>query len=623
MNASNDDPQLEQLLDFLRDTRGLDFTGYKRQSLTRRIRKRMDAVNVTEFEHYRDYMEVHPEEQSQLVDTILINVTSFFRDKPAWTYLAEEVIPAIVARKKETDSIRVWSAGCASGEEAYGLAILFARHLGVEEFKERVKIFATDTDEAALVQARTGVYTEKQLGPVEPDVRDEFFEPTVSGFQFRSDCRRSMIFGRNDITRDAPISRIDLLVCRNVLMYFVSETQRQVLNRFHYALRSDGYLFLGKAETIFSHSNLFDPVDAPRRIFSRTPGPTRPLDLLINAQVPDKTEGPDPRRLSELAAAATPVAQFVVGVDGQLVEANVKARALFGVTAGDLGKRFSDLEVSHRPVQIQPHIELAHAQSQPVVLNDVTRTLADGKTQFLEVVIAPLCDPSGQNLGVSLTFADVTELGQVRVDLEKSTEELASANAELRTANEELETANEELQSINEELETTNEELQSANEELETMNEELQSGNEELETMNEELLSQTGQIQEAERFLASILDSLVLGVAVISADLDVVIWNRAAENLFGLRAEEALDRSFLALDIGLPVGEIGPLLHTAIGNDSIAPQEMILDAVDRRGRPITCRVSVQQLNKDQVPRTGAPDATLVVLIDPLPGPADD
>lgn len=610
--SATSEQQLENLLEFLRESRNLDFTGYKRPSLTRRIRKRMDMLGMRDYDEYRDVLEVDPEEAPRLVDTILINVTAFFRDEAAWKYLADEVVPAIIATKGPDEPIRVWSAGCASGEEAYSLAMIFADHLGMDSFKARVKIFATDTDQAALAKGRAAQYTEAQLEPVGADRRHRFFEPAPSGAALRSDVRRQVIFGLHDVTKDPPISRLDLLVCRNVLMYFVSDTQRRVLVRFHQALRDGGYLFLGRAETILAHSDLFAAVDTKLRIFTRAAATYRHHDDLVPQPRARDDVATSPPLLHQLAQAATPVAQLVVSIDGRLAGANTKARAMFGLTDAHLGKPLADLEVFRRPVQLRALIEQAYAQAQPVVVRDISRTLAGGELQFLEATVAPLSDSAGVELGVAIMFADVTELGRTRADLERSARDLEAVNQQLQVANVELETSNEELQSTNEELETTNEELQSANEELETMNEELQSANEQLATMNVELLDQAGRIERGERFLASVLDSLAVGVAVLAEDLEVVVWNRAAEDLFGLRSDEVTGRSFLALDIGLPVGELAPALHDlASGNVTVA-RDIMLDAVNRRGQRIKCRVTVDRLSHPAI------DSNLVVLIDPLP-----
>ena len=613
--SDDDADAVEELLAFLRDSRSLDFTGYKRPSLTRRIRKRMDAVGAATVDEYRDLLEANPGEHVALVDTILINVTSFFRDPDAWDHVRDVVVPAILEAKPTDAPIRIWSAGCATGEEAYTLAMVFADHLGIEAFKSRVKIYATDTDDAALVVGRAGRYTTEQLDAVPAGLRERFFEPAGTQWQFRPDCRRSVIFGRHDITSDAPISRLDLLVCRNLLMYLVRDTQHRVLSRFHYALGDAGYLFLGKAETIFAHADLFTATSPRFRIFQRAGEPIGRERLLALTAADTRPNG-DQGLLRQLASAASPVAQLVIDVDGALVEANTRARAIFGVSAADIGRPFRDLEVSFRPIELRSRIEQAYAEAQPVVLRGVERALADGQLQFLEITIAPLLDPAGVALGVSITFSDVTELGRTKANLERSARDLGFANEGLQSANEELETSNEELQSTNEELETTNEELQSANEELETMNEELQSANEELETMNEELLDQAAQIERSGRFLSALLNSLAVGVVVVDEDLDVIVWNRAMEDRFGLPADEATGRSLLALDIGMPVAELGPALRSVIRSETPAPTNVIVEAVTRAGRPFRCRVTIDLLADGH--NDHGPDAQYVVLIDELP-----
>jgi two-component system, chemotaxis family, CheB/CheR fusion protein len=263
---------VEVLLDYLRRNRGFDFTGYKRNSLTRRIDKRMQAVGIPSYLDYEDYLEVVPEEFTHLFNTILINVTGFFRDPPAWEFLADEILPDILAARQPDEPLRIWSAGCASGQEAYTLAMLCAEVLGVDGFRERVKIYATDVDEEALNQARSARYSAKEVEGVPADLLQRYFERNGQGhFVFSKDLRRSVIFGRHDLIQDAPISRIDLLVCRNTLMYFNSEIQAHILGRFAFALREGGYLFLGKAEMLLANSSLFSAVDPSRRVFRQVP----------------------------------------------------------------------------------------------------------------------------------------------------------------------------------------------------------------------------------------------------------------------------------------------------------------------------------------------------------------
>src|SRR5262245_6661110 len=232
----------------------------------RRVEKRMHAVQVADFEGYGDYLEVHPEEFALLFDTILINVTSFFRDWPSWDFLRAEILPRVLDNKSPDEPVRVWSAGCASGEEAYTLAMLFAEALGAEAFQRRVKIYASDVDEHALGQARAASYTAAQLEPVPAELRERYFTVNGDRFVFRADLRRTVIFGRHDLVQDAPISRLDLLVCRNTLMYLNAETQTKILARFHFALNDTGVLFLGKAEMLLTHGNLFVPLELRHRV---------------------------------------------------------------------------------------------------------------------------------------------------------------------------------------------------------------------------------------------------------------------------------------------------------------------------------------------------------------------
>src|SRR5215217_3450119 len=276
------DSAFEALLDFLKRSRGFDFTGYKRTSLERRFKRRMDAVGCRSYGDYLDYIEVHPEEYEDLFNTLLINVTEFFRDPEAWDHLRDDVLPALLAGKGPDEPIRIWSAGCASGQEAYTAAMVLAEHLGEDAYRERAKIYATDIDEQALNTARHAIYTHKQLAGVPEELRERYFERADQRMAFRKDLRRTVIFGRNNLVSDAPISRLDLLICRNTLMYFTAETQGRVLRNFHFALRDDGVLMLGKSEMMISHRDVFEPVDINRRIFRKRDRPP-PLQARVTA----------------------------------------------------------------------------------------------------------------------------------------------------------------------------------------------------------------------------------------------------------------------------------------------------------------------------------------------------
>jgi two-component system, chemotaxis family, CheB/CheR fusion protein len=334
------DPQFEALLDFLHISRGFDFTGYKRSSLMRRVLKRRNALSLPSFGDYLDYLQVHPDEFEHLFNTILINVTSFFRDKPAWDYLCSDILPRIMLNKDPNEPIRVWSGGCASGEEAYSLAIAIAEFLGAEAFHQRVKIYATDMDNEALVQARKATYSEEDIKDVPEEYRNKYFTHANNGeYVFNSEVRQVVIFGQHDLVQDAPISRLDLLVCRNTLMYFNAETQGRILARFHFALNDRGILFLGKAEMLLTHANIFSPLDMKHRFFTKVSRPDIRDSLLALGQISDEQLSNRLGRLirmRDLAFESSPNAQLIIDTNSVLLAANESAKKLFSLAPKDM-----------------------------------------------------------------------------------------------------------------------------------------------------------------------------------------------------------------------------------------------------------------------------------------------
>jgi two-component system CheB/CheR fusion protein len=592
-------PSFEALLLYLRQTRGFDFTIYKRTTLCRRVAKRMGEVHVKSFEEYGEYLEVHTEEFAQLFDTVLINVTSFFRDPEAWAVIALKTIPGILDHKADGQPIRVWSAGCASGEEAYTLAMLFAEALGEEGFHERVKIYATDIDDGALSVARQGAYSQRGTESLAPDLRDKYFEQLDSRFVFRSELRRAIIYGRHDLTVDAPISRLDLLVCRNTLMYLNAEAQRGVLERFNFALNPDGALFLGRAEMLLSHPGLFQPVDMKARIFRKIEDGDASSRRLASAAERAVVATNGVRQLREFAFDASSVAEILVSMDGVVVAVNEQGRAMFGIRAQEIGRPLQDLELSFRPVELRSRIEQAYAERRPIHLRSIERLFPDGGAQYLDVIIQPLpASGDGNPVGVLIGYLDVTRYHTLQAELKRSSEELETAYEELRSANEELETSNEELQATVEELETTNEEMQSANEELETMNEELQATNEELETMNDELRARGGELHKTNAFLESILASEPAAVVALDHQLRVINWSDSAVELWGLRANEVSGKSFFDLEFGLLPAE-GLLAAIYDCRDGRSKREELrLEATNRRGRHLEVQVACAPFHLD-------------------------
>jgi two-component system CheB/CheR fusion protein len=593
MNKAQEDPAFEALLQYLKRTRGIDFTGYKRPSLMRLTKKRMQGVRVESFSQYLDYVEANPLEINILFDSLLLKVTTFFRDLSAWNCLAQEVIPPIIETKRDNELIRVWSAACATGEEAYTIAILLAEALGEEEYQRRVKIYATDLDEEAIAYGRAATYSARDLRDIPEHLREKYFDVSKTTYTFRSDMRRCVIFGRNNLVQDAPIGHLDLLICRNTLMYFNAETQAHVLARFHFALKEKGFLFVGKAEMLLTHANLFAPVNLKYRIFAKIGKVTLRDRLLVMAEASSTEVGNHLMqniRLRDEAFEYMPVAQIVVDISGNLSLANRQARLLFGLTNQDLGRPLQDFPLSYRPAELRSRIEQVYAERRSVQINNVDlSTVGQSTSILLDIEVIPLMDSNSELLGALIVFHDVTRYNQLQQELVRSTQELETAYEELQSANEELETTNEELQSTNEELETTNEELQSTNEELETMNEELQSTNEELQTTNEELRDRSDQLNRVNAFMESILTSLRMGMVVLDNRFSVQLWNTEAANLWGLQSEEVVGFFFFDLDIGLPVEQLREPVRACLSGVS-DDEEVVLDAINRRGRAIRCRV---------------------------------
>ena len=599
------DPDFESLLQHIQESRSLDFRGYKRTSLRRRIALRMEAVGADSFAAYRSILEAQPSEFEDLLNTVLINVTSFFRDEEAWNVLAEQVVPALIANAQDGRAIRVWSVGCASGEEPYSIAMLLAEQMGASEFRRRVKIYATDLDEDALKVARLAAYVPRQVESVPAPLLEKYFERTNNHFVFERELRKCVIFGRHNVVHDAPISRIDLLTCRNLLIYLESETQATVLPRLHYALNRDGFLFLGKAETQLARSSLFRAIEIKHRIFAKVPqewrrpaGPGFATSRIthLDSQIPDAA-------LLEATIDELGHPLIVIDDSGAVALANTPARTLLGIGEADIGRPFQDLPISYRPIELRGPIEEVIRNRRSMRLDDQEYRLTQLEVMRLTVDLRPMLRPDGTVYAVLLSFQDQTRLHTLQRELEAAQENLEHSIEELQSANEELETTNEELQSTNEELETTNEELQSTNEELETLNEEARSSNEEMESVNEELRIQADQASVYRLYLESVLRAMNGGIVVMNEKHVIQSWNRWSENTWGVRAEEAIGTNFEALDIGLPVQDLRDNL-AAVQSGRREQADQVLEGVDRRGRAIQCRARMSSLIDEDNVRHG-------------------
>jgi two-component system CheB/CheR fusion protein len=542
---------LSQLVEELAEKRNLDLRGYKTTTLERRIRKRMSEVSCGNYSEYLEKLHQDPHEVDILLNTILINVTEFFRDPQAWEALRTEVLPGLLRGLKPGDTFRAWCAGCASGEEPYSLAILVSDFLRDKLGDYDIKIYATDIDEEALTVARRGEYPAERLRRVRPEWRERYF---TGGTRIRinREQRRLVIFGRGNLMIDAPISHCQLIVCRNLLIYFDTPTQKQILSRMHYALEPGGVLFLGKAESKLSESQLFRPLNMRWRLFQRLEtgaeniGLPPPREAQAETPAMDKTD--QQLRMLQLYHhyILDTLKSGIMELDNSdiVVSHNEAALGIWALKGVRLqGKRLQNTEIVARCPEMARRLEESRGKPEPVEFQFTLRS--DGEEKSIHVAVRAIVSPEGERTGTLIHCDDIS----LQEKLQTTVEQLEATGEELQSANEELETTNEELQSTNEELETTNEELQSTNEELETTNEELQSLNEELENMNDELEQRTRELHEVTARYAETLRRMPWPVMLVDREEKIQLWNTAAQKLFGVSATSVVGVSMDHLPI--------------------------------------------------------------------------
>jgi two-component system CheB/CheR fusion protein len=569
------DGDFRSLLDKLSSRYNFDFREYKEGSLARRIRSRMSQLRLDSFASYSNFLDEHPNEHIALFDKILINVTTFFRDPEAWETLEDQVVPRLIQDAGETRTLRIWSAGCSSGEEPYSIAMLLAEHLGEAANNYTIKIYGTDVDEEALTAARHALYRIEQLKDVSDRLIDRYFTRDGQLYRFRRDVRRWCIFGNHNLTQAPPLSHIDLLVCRNVLIYFTSELQDRILTRFHYSIREDGYLFLGRAESLLARSRLFTPVHPKWRIFQRTLSPARQVAAVLPeaASAPPSAGAARPEAIApatrlQRVLEALPAAVLVIDTTDTILSWNPVAEAMFEVpVASALARKFRDLDVSYRVEGLRARIEDVKARHAPSRIDDLTFTRRSGDIAHADITISPLFD-GHRLIGVLVYAIESSEHARLKEQMGRIAEQHATAIEELQSTNEELETTNEELQSTNEELETTNEELQSTNEELETTVEELQAANTELAAVNAELEGRTSELKRVDSYHLNLLNSVDQSMFVTDRTLVVTSWNQASERMWGLRAEQVVGRHLAALPLGDMIRVLRPALDNALRRET-------------------------------------------------------
>jgi two-component system CheB/CheR fusion protein len=542
---------LRVFLDQLRERSGIDFNSYKMPTIMRRLQRRMVATGNNRLDDYLRYLQSHPDEYQRLVSSFLIKVTEFFRDPELFTYLREHVLPELIAEaRRRGNELRLWSAGCATGEEAYSLAILVSDVLGDELDQFNVRIFATDLDLDAVAFARRGIYPPSALEDVPSEMVDRFFNRSKGDYEIKKQVRALTVFGQHDLGQRAPFPRIDLALCRNVLIYFTNELQKRALQLFAFSLRTGGYLVLGQAETTsplveyFSHEHPRLKVYRrqgdrvlipPARINEGTPAP--PLRLLPGRRSPSGSdltlstrEAARHLTLNEKAEALLfrlPLGIVVIDRRYDIVTINSFARLCFGIHGTAIGEDFIHLAQGIDTGRLRGAIDAVLRGQNDVRLSELQTTESgSGEPRYLDIVCvrARLDGESGPIESVLITAADVTaavaqrrgleedgarlreEMARITQQMERladtnrqlleANQELTTTNAELRSANEEFLISNEEAQAATEEVETLNEELQATNEELETLNEELQATVEELNTTNDDLQARSVELQD-------------------------------------------------------------------------------------------------------------------------------
>ncbi|HEX2280223.1 MAG TPA: CheR family methyltransferase, partial [Thermomicrobiales bacterium] len=521
---ASDGDELPSFLERIRDQTGLDFSAYRRPTILRRLQRRMAAVGVHTFPDYRRYVDRHPHEAEQLTASFLIKVTTFFRDPDLFETLREQVLPQLVADARERGDLRIWSAGCATGEEAYSLAMLLADLLGDELDTLPVRIFATDVAADALALARRGIYPEAALQGMPPDLINRHFTHVDGLYHVQRRVRELIVFGEHDLGRRAPFPRIDLVLCRNVLIYFTSELQRRALQRFAFALRPGGYLVLGKAETVSPLPEFFT-LEQPRLKLFRRIGALAPIPEGDRFGDPalDVEHRPPPRQASRglmpvrtettsqsppAPPAHTLLSELSVGVvtvdrDYDIRTINGAARSLLGLHGATIGADLIHAIGSALATSLRTALDAALRGETRVETYSALQDVVDGISRDLRITCSPVRRDTAEGPveTVLVEVVDVsrdlaprrvleTEIEQTRRERDELREQLTAVVPELRrlrAANQLLGSESERLQFENEQLQIGTEEAQAATEEVETLNEELQATNEELETLNEEL----------------------------------------------------------------------------------------------------------------------------------------
>jgi two-component system CheB/CheR fusion protein len=578
--------ELAKVLVLLRSRTGHDFALYKRSTLYRRIERRMGLHQISKISVYGRYLRENPKEADLLFKELLIGVTSFFRDPAVWEELAADVLPALIKGIAAPTTLRAWVAGCSTGEEAYTLAVVFHETLTrlKSEAGINLRIFATDLESDAVDKARRGWYPASIAAEVSPERLKRYFVAETNGYRVNKAIRETVIFATQDIIQDPPFTKLDILTCRNLLIYFTSELQRKLLPMFHYSLKPGGVLVLGGSETIGGATRLFSPIHAKARLFRKEETAAGPVAVELptaltakaypNDEPPPK---PSPAPPSLQSAAEQWILQrlapaaVLVNADGDILYVSGRIGRYLEPAMGKANWNvFAMVRESWR-YALAKAFRAAAAQAAPVLVHQLAA--GSGADSFqVDLSVQCLAEPKALSGLTLLVFTEVRpdsaaanpgkKIGKVARPLARVLElqaELARAQAEAQAVHEQMQTASEELKSLNEESQSTNEELQSTNEELTTSKEEMQSLNEELQTVNAELQAKLDELVAASTDMKNLLNSTEIATVFLDRNLRVRRFTEQATKLF----------NFIPGDVGRPVTDLATeLLYPGLAADA-------------------------------------------------------
>ncbi len=568
---------LSKIFLLLRTATGVDFTYYKLSTIKRRIMRRMLLLRIEKLENYVKYVRENPSEVEALYQDILINVTSFFREPEACAALKNTVFTQLAGKASADVPIRLWVPGCATGEEAYSLAICLLEFLSEKKYSQPILIFATDIDEAAIEKARKGIYPESISKDVSAERLGRFFVKTESGYQISKTIREMCIFAKQNLVKDPPFSKIDLISCRNVLIYFGPVLQKKALSMMHYALKPSGFLMLGTSEAVGEFSSHFTLIDSKNKIYSKKYSVSKlhfkqPLEEYVKSPQAGSGLKPAPTGLSDIQKEADNILINRYSPPGVVINEDMKVLQFRGYTSPYLehgpGEASLNLLKMCREgliAELRSALHQAKKENAPV-RKEGLRLKYSGQSKLAAIEVIPFKAPATQDLHFLVLFEeappsaplpDKEKIGVVKPaatakgqpedeETIRLRHELAATREYLKAVISEHEAAAQESMALNEEMQSSNEEMQSINEELETAKEELQSTNEELTTVNDELQNINAEMTEVSNDLINLLSGIEIPVVLLRNELQIRHFNFSAAKILNL----------IASDLGRPITDI-------------------------------------------------------------------